>query len=194
VQAGANGLLIDSSAGFGSLRMLAEDPSIKVPILYHPCFDGTMVTSERSGLSFPLLAKLVRIAGADVMVLYSYLGKIPSATKNSNLQVLGQAMCSLHGKMAMGCLVAAGVHPGLVPALLNDFGPEIIVGAGGAVHGHPKGSRAGARAMRQAIDAVMNHTSLEEAAGKHEELRLALEKWGTPKDVEESKRLYALRG
>jgi len=194
VQAGANGLLIDSSAGLGPLRMLAEDPSIKVPILYHPCFNGGMVASERSGLSFPLLAKLVRIAGADAMVLYSYLGKTPSATKNSNLQVLGQAMCQLPGKKTMGCLLAGGIHPGLVPVLLNDFGPEIIIGAGGAVHGHPNGSRAGARAMRQAIDAAVNQNSLEVAATDHAELRVALEKWGVPKNVEETKRLYALRG
>ena len=194
VQAGANGLMIDSSAGLGPLRMLAEDPSIRVPILYHPCFNGGMVASERSGLSFPLLAKLVRMAGADAMVLYSYLGKIPSATKNSNLQVLGQATCQLHSKKAMGCLLAAGIHPGLVPVLLNDFGPEIIIGAGGAVHGHPDGSRAGARAMRQAIDAAINQNSLEDAAKTHSELRVALEKWGTPKNIEEAKRLYALRG
>jgi 2,3-diketo-5-methylthiopentyl-1-phosphate enolase len=194
VQAGANGLLLDSSAGFGPLRMLAEDPSIKVPILYHPCFNGAMVASERSGLSFPLLAKLVRIAGADAMVLYSYLGKIPSATKTGNQQVLGQATCPLQAKKAMGCLIAAGIHPGLVPLLLNDFGTEIIIGAGGAIHGHPEGSRAGARAMRQALDAAMKKKPLEEEAGSHAELRVALEKWGAPRNVDESKKLYALRG
>lgn len=193
VQAGANGLMIDSSAGFGPLRMLAEDPSIKVPILYHPCSNGMMVAAERSGLSFPLLTKLVRMAGADAMVLYSHLGKIPSATKDGNLQVLGQAMCPLKGKKTTACLLAAGIHPSLVPLLLNDFGPDIIIGAGGAVHGHPKGSGAGAKAMRQAIDAAMKGIPIEEHAKAHAELSIALEKWGAPKTVDDSKKLYTLR-
>ena len=194
VQAGANGLLVDSSVGLGSVRMLAEDPAIKVPILYHPCFDGAMVAGERSGLSLPLLAKLVRLAGADAMVLYSYLGKVPSATRDNNLQVLGQTSCPLHGKKPTACLLAAGTHPGLVPTLMHDFGPEIIIGAGGAVHGHPGGSRAGARAMRQAIDATMKDTDLAEYAKGHAELKSALETWGEPKSVDESKKLYTLRG
>lgn len=50
------------------------------------------------------------------------------------------------------------------------------------------------RAMRQAIDAAMKEISIEEAAANHAELRMALEKWGAPKNVDESKKLYALRG
>ena len=193
VQAGANGLMIDGSAGFGALRMLAEDPAIKVPILYHPCFNGTMVASERSGISFPLLMKLVRIAGADAMVLYSYLGKTPSATRDDNLQVMEQATRALDDKKTTGCLLAGGIHPGLVPTLVNDFGSDIIIGAGGAVHGHPGGSTAGARAMRQAIDAAFAGVPLEDQAAKHVELRVALDKWGAPRTVEESEKLYTLR-
>jgi len=194
IKAGANSLMLDSSVGFGPLRMLAEDPSIKVPILYHPCYSGTSVAAEKGGLSFPLLAKLIRMAGADIMVLYTYLGKFVGATKDSNLQVMSQTKCPLQGKNATACLLGGGNHPGLVPLLLSSFGPEVIIGAGGAVHGHPNGSRAGGKAMRQAIDAAMNGISLEEQAKKHVELRVALEKWGAPKDADESKRLYALRG
>ena len=194
VQAGANGLMLDSSVGFGPLRMLAEDPSIKVPILYHPCSSGPMVAPEKGGLTFPLFAKLARISGADIMVLYTYLGKFVGATKDGNLQVLAQTRCALQGKRTTACLLGGGSHPGLVPLLLESFGPDTIIGAGGAVHGHPNGSRAGAKAMRQAIDAAMNGIPLREHAEKHSELRLALEKWGVPKDADESKKLYALRG
>jgi ribulose 1,5-bisphosphate carboxylase large subunit-like protein len=193
VQAGANAIMLASSAGLGVLRMLAEDPSIKVPILYHPCFNGTMVASEKSGLSFTLLAKLIRMAGADATILFSYIGKIPSVTRDTDLHVLAQASSPLQGKKATACVLAAGIHPGLVPVLLEDFGPEIIIGAGGAIHGHPDGSMGGAKAMRQAIDAAVKRIPLGEHAAKHRELKIALEKWGTPKTVEESKKLYALR-
>ncbi|TEU13833.1 MAG: ribulose-bisphosphate carboxylase large subunit, partial [Hadesarchaea archaeon] len=49
---------------------------------------------------------------------------------------------------------------------------------GGGGWGHPQGGRAGASAVRQAIDAALNDVSLDEYAKKRKELRGALEKWG----------------
>jgi ribulose 1,5-bisphosphate carboxylase large subunit-like protein len=48
--------------------------------------------------------------------------------------------------------------------------------------------------MRQAIDAAMNGIPLDEQAATHPELKAALDKWGLPKNADESKRLYALSG
>jgi len=53
------------------------------------------------------------------------------------------------------------------------IGPD----AGGGVHGHPDGTIAGARAMRQAVDASMKRVPLRSYAAKHDELRAALKKW-----------------
>jgi ribulose-bisphosphate carboxylase large chain len=53
----------------------------------------------------------------------------------------------------------------------------VIIQAGGGIHGHPKGSKQGARAMRQAVDATLDGVSLKEYAETHDELALALEKW-----------------
>ncbi|WXG47762.1 MAG: RuBisCO large subunit C-terminal-like domain-containing protein [Candidatus Atabeyarchaeum deiterrae] len=50
-----------------------------------------------------------------------------------------------------------------------------------AIHAHPNGPAAGARAFRQAIDAVMQGTKVSEYAEEHEELKTALTKWGTGK-------------
>jgi len=194
IQSGANSLMLDSSVGFGPLRMLAEDPSIRVPILYHPCSSGTMVAAEKGGITHPLLAKMIRLSGADIVVLYTYLGKFIGATKDSNYQVMAQTQCAMQGKKTTACLLGGGTHPGLVPLLLDAFGPDTIIGAGGAVHGHPNGSRAGGRAMRQAIEAAMKQIPIEEYAATHPELRAAIEKWGAPKSADESKKLYALTG
>jgi 2,3-diketo-5-methylthiopentyl-1-phosphate enolase len=48
------------------------------------------------------------------------------------------------------------------------------------VHGHPMGARAGARAFRQAVDAVSAGINVEDAATEYEELRVALETWREP--------------
>lgn len=49
-----------------------------------------------------------------------------------------------------------------------------MIAAGGAIHGHPMGPAAGARAFRQGIDAVMAGMTLKEAGEKYEELGVAL--------------------
>jgi len=48
---------------------------------------------------------------------------------------------------------------------------------GGGIHGHPFGTRAGAKAARQAIEATMQGIPLKEYANTHEKLKLVLEKW-----------------
>jgi ribulose 1,5-bisphosphate carboxylase large subunit-like protein len=65
----------------------------------------------------------------------------------------------------------------MVPLLVDDLGLDHALGAGGAIHGHPQGPAAGARAIRQAMDAVRDGVPLEEAAAAHRELAVALETW-----------------
>ena len=60
------------------------------------------------------------------------------------------------------------MHPGLVGAIENQFGIQFMANTGGAIHGHPNGSKAGATAMRSAID---KNTDCKE-------YKLAIEKWG----------------
>jgi len=68
----------------------------------------------------------------------------------------------------------------MVPQLVDTFGLDTVIQAGGGIHGHPQGTVAGAKAMRQAVDAVIQGVPLEEYAQDHEELRLALERWPSP--------------
>ncbi len=58
------------------------------------------------------------------------------------------------------------------------LGTDIVLQAGGLIHGHPDGTAAGARAMRQAVDAAMEGVTAEEYAKDHHELAQALRKWG----------------
>jgi ribulose-bisphosphate carboxylase large chain len=74
-------------------------------------------------------------------------------------------------------VASGGLHPGLVPELVDIFGMDFVVQAGGGIHGHPKGTVAGAMAMRQAMSAVMEGRELMDYAEEHEELALALRTW-----------------
>ena len=86
------------------------------------------------------------------------------------------------------------MHPGIVPHIVEDYGRDVVIGAGGAVHAHPMGPTAGGKALRQAINAVMEGIELTEAAKDHKELHAALEKWGYPASEKEAKDIYDLAG
>ena len=73
---------------------------------------------------------------------------------------------------------SGGLQPTHVPALVKMFGKDIIIQAGGGVHGNPLGTRKGSVAMRQAIDAVMKKVPLKKYAKGKEELSAAIKKWG----------------
>jgi ribulose-bisphosphate carboxylase large chain len=100
-----------------------------------------------------------------------------SETKEEVLQNIEALKMEMHGMKSVMPVASGGVHPRLVPALLEFFGKDVVIQAGGGIHGHPEGTAAGATAMRQAVDAVLKEKTLEEYAETHKELKTALETW-----------------
>ena len=178
---GAPVLMVDAiAAGFSAVRAIAEDPSIKVPIHVHRCMHAAMTRNPRHGISMMVLAKLVRLAGGDQFHTGTAAGKMGGLTKKTHeiVEINDFLRSEWNGLKTTFPVASGGVHPGIVPLNVRLLGKDIVVQAGGGIHGHPKGTRTGARAMRQAVDAVVKGISLEEYSETHEELRQAVEKWG----------------
>jgi len=174
VNMGATGLLLAYSAGLSALRVLAEDPGVKAPILLHVSHMLGMLPT----INFPTLAKMCRLCGADMMLTPSIWSSIPVASLEESLRVSQTLHAPFYHIKRTWPMPAAGMYPGLMPELVKENGPDIIVPAGGGMLGHPMGYKAGAMAWRQAIDAVMNDIPLDEAAQQHPELMAALQTWG----------------
>ena len=83
----------------------------------------------------------------------------------------------LYGIKPVLPVASGGLHPGMVPELMDIFGKDFVVQAGGGIHGHPEGTVKGATAMRQAVDSVLNSVDICEYAETHKELALALKTW-----------------
>ena len=181
VELGANCLMVNVYAtGFPIMQALAEDAEINVPILAHPDVVGATYMSTNHGITAQLLlGKLARLAGADMVVFPHYEGKVP-ITKDNCLQIGRNLTFPFYDVKPAWPMPGGGIHPFSAQSLVEDFGLDIMVGAGGPVHGHPMGARAGARAFRQAVDAVTAEIDLEEAAQDFEELRIAIEFWKDP--------------
>ncbi len=88
---------------------------------------------------------------------------------SDNEDELRQTLNTLHVRGVMPAL-SCGMHPGLVEAINNRFGTDYMANVGGAIHGHPGGSKSGALAMRQSIDRDYG-----------EEYEVAIKKWGLTK-------------
>jgi 2,3-diketo-5-methylthiopentyl-1-phosphate enolase len=182
IELGANALMINYlTTGFEALRQLAEDPSIKVPILGHMDFGGAYFGGIWTGMTSMLtFAKLPRICGADTVVIPAPYGKadILEERYEQNLKALRFPLQHIKPTLPMP---SGGITQGMVEKCMKEAGNDILIGSGGGIHSHPDGPIAGARAFRQAIDAVMQGRKVKEVAKEHKELGVALGVWGTGK-------------
>jgi len=192
IEAGTNMIMLNTlTAGYGTLHMLAEDPDINVPILSHPDFSGVISFSECSGMSVHLtLGKFLRLCGADVSAYLNPYGKL-SLIRETVAKTLFALQAPLYGKKKTWAMQGGGMIQGMVKLMIEEYGKDIVIGAGAAIHAHPLGPTAGAKAFRQAIDAVMNGEKLKEAGMKHKELGAALDAWGIV--GEEEKLIFGLK-
>ena len=175
---GANMLMIDAVVtGIPMLQMLAEDPMIKVPIHVHRAMHAAFTRNKRHGIRMVVLAKLIRLAGGDQLhVGTAGIGKMEADVRET-LDARDALLKDIDGIEKTFPVASGGLHPGLIPSLLKAFGVDAVFQFGGGCHGHPDGPRAGAMAIRQAIEACMKGVSLKEYAKTHPELRKALETW-----------------
>ncbi|MNI11781.1 2,3-diketo-5-methylthiopentyl-1-phosphate enolase [compost metagenome] len=208
IHAGANALLFNVLAyGFDVLHELSTDPEINVPIMAHPAMAGALYPSPHYGIAASvLLGKLMRIAGADLVLFPSPYGSVvmPREENMAIKHVLltkdleSDYLANFVIKSAAGPIKSssqqgnaptitlpasfpvpsAGIHPGLVPWIIRDFGQDVVVNAGGGIHGHPLGTIAGGQAFRQAIDATLQGSTLRDFAQNHPELQAAIDVWG----------------
>ncbi|MEW5323071.1 2,3-diketo-5-methylthiopentyl-1-phosphate enolase [Geobacillus thermoleovorans] len=176
---GADVLLFNVFAyGLDVLQALREDEEIALPIMAHPAFSGAVTPSEFYGVAPSLwLGKLLRLAGADFVLFPSPYGSV--ALEREQALGIAKALTDEQEPFARAFPVpSAGIHPGLVPLLVRDFGLDSIVNAGGGIHGHPDGAIGGGRAFRTAIDAVLAGRPLRVAAAENEALQKAIDRWG----------------
>ena len=168
---GGNCLMVNVyTTGFDTLKMLADDPNINVPILAHVNFAGAMAGSTYTGIAAPLLiGKITRLAGGDFQINGHPFGKFPVSYKlfYRSFKFFTQPWWNIK-PMMYAC--SGGATQLAVEPIVKAVGTDVMRAAGGGVHGHPDGSEAGARSMRQAIDAAMAGVPVVEYAKDHPEL------------------------
>ncbi|WP_410765231.1 type III ribulose-bisphosphate carboxylase [Haloferax sp. DFSO60] len=166
------------TAGWAGLQTVRERTEKHgMAIHAHRAMHAAFDRMPNHGVSMRVLAQVSRLCGVDQLHTGTAgLGKLANEdTVGINEWLAGD----LYGMTDVLPVASGGLHPGLVPDLLDATGTNVCVQLGGGIHGHPDGTRAGAIALRAAIDAYVDGKPISEAAEETPELAVALDKWGT---------------
>jgi ribulose-bisphosphate carboxylase large chain len=181
-------VVVAGTAGVMTMRDYCSD--LGLAIHAHRAMHATFDRNRKHGITMQFLAKLMRLIGVSQIHTGTAVGKLTGSRRESMAladilrekkikAVEGMLLEQDWGKIKNAFPVSSGgLHPGLVPDVLDIYGTEMVLLVSGGIHGHPKGTRAGAQAVMQAIEAWKEGITLGEKAKNAKALAEALEKWG----------------
>jgi ribulose-bisphosphate carboxylase large chain len=143
---GGNGVHLNFWSGLGMYRVIRE---MDLPLFIHFQKSGDKVITEKSHkyhIDWNVVCDLAGMMGVDTIHAGMWGGYM-----NESEEDVHNTINTLHVRNTLPAL-SCGFHPGLVDAVTSKFGIDYMANVGGAIHGHPGGTLAGVKAMRQAID------------------------------------------
>lgn len=174
VDLGVNAFLLNGlTHGLSVVEALAADPSLDVPLFLHPAFAGALCGAPDHGLSYPVvLGTLAGISGVDAVLHPTHWGNLPfSAEDEAGIR----AALKPRGVWPVP---SAGVHPGVVPRAIADYGEDVIINAGTAIMDHPGGPGDGVRAFFEALERHQTGGAFDVEAVPEGPLKAALRQFG----------------
>jgi len=158
---GGNGVHVNFWCGMGVYKAIRE---LDLPIFLHFQKSGDKILTNKDHayhVDWRVICKLAGMMGVD----FIHAGMIGDYYKWPEEEVI-DSMKVLYKYQVMPAL-SCGFHPGLTNWVTEKVGFDYMANVGGALHGHPDGTLAGAKAMRQSIDQSYG-----------EEYQKAVQKWG----------------
>ena len=133
--AGAGGLLISPGlTGFDSMRALARDDEVALPIMAHPALLGSFLLSPGSGISHDvLLGRLMRLAGADATIFPNYGGRFSFSEQECRSIVEGTG-APMGSVARIFPVPAGGMSLERVPEMCAFYGRDVVFLIGGDLH------------------------------------------------------------
>ena len=171
------------TVGWSSMQTLRnKTQDLKLAIHAHRAFHAAFDRNPKHGMSMLTIAKISRLMGVDNIHIGTAVGKLVG--EKQDILNIQKAITSKWDNLTDTIPVSSGgLHPGLVPQINKMLGNDICIQLGGGIHGHPKGSFQGAKALRQALEATEKNITLKQHAKTNKELKTALNTWGTLKPV-----------
>jgi len=143
---GGNSVHVNFWCGMGAYRSIRE---LDLPIFLHFQKSGDKILTNRNHdfyIDWTVICKLAALMGVD-FIHAGMIGGYYKWPEGETLEAV-KVLNSLNVMPALSC----GFHPGLTDLVTQRVGIDYMANVGGAIHGHPGGTTAGAKAMRQSID------------------------------------------
>lgn len=188
-KAGSRYAMIDVvTTGFAGVQMLRNHTE-GLAIHAHRAMYAAFTRVPDHGMSTLAFSKFCRFAGVDQLHVGTIVGKMEGDKEeilrmheemNQTMveprdRLLGQNWGSLKPVLSVA---SGGVHPFLIPAIMEHFGHNLAIMQGGGIHGHPDGTRIGAVTSRKVVEAVLAGESMEDLAAREPDVGKAYEIWG----------------
>jgi ribulose-bisphosphate carboxylase large chain len=159
--------------GWGALQTLRDKSRGRI-IHAHRAGHAAITKLKYHGMAMPVICTIARTIGVDQIHVGTAVGKM-SENKAEVLANIKACKEPYYGIAPVMPVASGGLNPLHVPALYRIFGDEVIIQMGGGIHGHPKGTRAGAKAAKDALEATLEGRRLTDKPTP--ELRQAIRKW-----------------
>lgn len=159
---GGNAVHINVWCGLGVYRSIRK---LDLPLFIHFQQSGSRIFTDKShrySIDFNVLCKLAGMSGVDTMHIGNLFGYSHETEEEIKLYV--DTLSKYNVVPALSC----GMHPSIVNDVTRVIGANYLANAGGAIHGHPSGTRSGARAMCCAINHEFDREEYQEAVKKWE--------------------------
>jgi len=179
------------TVGWSALQELRNyDKKLKLVLHEHRAGHAAFTRNPKHGISMLVVAKLSRTIGFDQLHAGTIVGKmeggkeevidIVNALTKDVTPERGQSGLTLgqdwYGTKPVFPVASGGLQPLHFPTIVNYLGKDVILQAGGGIHGHPKGTFHGAKVARAVVESIDKGIPLEQSNDPL--VKDALQTWG----------------
>ncbi|MDT3700555.1 MAG: RuBisCO large subunit C-terminal-like domain-containing protein [Thermincola sp.] len=152
---GAGGLLISAGlTGLDTMREIAEDNNIALPVFAHPAFQGSYVLSGSGVSHHVMFGQLPRLAGADGTIYPNFGGRF-SFTREECESIAGGTLVPMGGLKPIYPCPAGGMSLESVPESIKVYGNDVIFLIGGGLFKNGPDLVENCRYFRELVETVM---------------------------------------
>lgn len=181
------------TAGFAaSADVFKRAAELGVIVHCHRAMHAVFTRQANHGIHMRVVPKWLRLTGGDHLHTGTVVGKLEGSRREilgivdllRERRVPADPGRGLHfdqdfaGLKTVWPVASGGIHVLNIPDLYRMYGNDAFWLFGGGTHGHPRGSRAGARANRVATEAIASGKTLDDAARSCPDVREAMQLWG----------------
>ena len=152
---GAGGVMVAPGlVGWDTMRLLAGDDGLALPILSHPAWLGTFVLDADQGVAHHVMyGQLPRLAGADATIFVNYGGRF-SYSQDDCRGIVAGAQGDMGHLRAIFPIPSGGMDLSRLPEMYRFYGRQAIFLIAGGLYAYGPDLAESAREFRRAVEGL----------------------------------------